>query len=124
MRPTNSLPLASLLAGYIILLVSSQIMYKFAGLWSLRNPGLLGAAFKNPWVAMGLSFAMIALALWLLILRQIPLSKAYPWTALIYIITPIISTIIFGELLKQQYFLGLALIVVGVLISAHVVDAK
>ena len=113
-----------LLAGYITLLVTSQIMYKFAGLWSLRNPGLLGAAFKNPWVAMGLGFAMIALALWLLILRQLPLSEAYPWTALIYIITPIISTIFFEELLKQQYFLGLALIVAGILISTRAVDAK
>ena len=107
--------LPSLITGYIALLVNSQIMYKFAGLWSLSKPGLLGTALKNPWIAM---------ALWLMILRQLSLSEAYPWTALIYIITPIASTIIFGEILKPQYFLGLALVVVGVVITTRPLREK
>ncbi len=68
---------------------------------------------------MGLGSAMIAMLLWLMILRQLSLTEAYPWTALIYIITPIASTIIFGELLKPQYFLGLALVIVGVFIATR-----
>lgn len=116
--------LPSLITGYIALLVNSQIMYKFAGLWSLSKPGLLGTALKNPWIAMGLGSAMIAMALWLMILRQLSLSEAYPWTALIYIITPIASTIIFGEILKPQYFLGLALVVVGVVITTRPLREK
>jgi drug/metabolite transporter (DMT)-like permease len=118
MRP---FALTGLITAYITLLVTSQIMYKFAGLWSLSHPGpgLLGTAFKNPWIAMGLGSAMIAMVLWLMILRQLSLTEAYPWTALIYIITPIASTIIFGELLKPQYFLGLALVIVGVFIATR-----
>jgi drug/metabolite transporter (DMT)-like permease len=119
MQNMRSFALTGLIAVYITLLVTSQIMYKFAGLWSLSNPGLLGVAFKNPWIAMGLVSAMIAMVLWLVILRQLSLTEAYPWTALIYIITPIASTIIFGELLKPQYFLGLALVVVGVFITTR-----
>jgi len=119
MQNMRSFALTGLIAAYITLLVTSQIMYKFAGLWSLSNPGLLGTAFKNPWIAMGLGSAMIAMVLWLMILRQLSLTEAYPWTALIYIITPIASTIIFGELLKPQYFLGLALVVVGVYITTR-----
>ena len=119
MQNMRSFALTGLIAAYITLLVTSQIMYKFAGLWSLSNPGLLGSAFKNPWIAMGLVSAMIAMVLWLMILRQLSLTEAYPWTALIYIITPIASTIIFGELLKPQYFLGLALVIVGVFIATR-----
>jgi len=119
MQNMRSFALTGLIAAYITLLVSSQIMYKFAGLWALSNPGLLGTALKNPWITIGLGSAMIAMVLWLMILRQLSLTEAYPWTALIYIITPIASTIIFGELLKPQYFLGLALVVVGVYITTR-----
>ena len=119
MQNMRSFALTGLIAAYITLLVTSQIMYKFAGLWSLSHPGLLGTAFKNPWIAMGLGSAMIAMVLWLMILRQLSLTEAYPWTALIYIITPVASTIIFGELLKPQYFLGLTLVAVGVYITTR-----
>ena len=124
MQNMRSFALTGLIAAYITLLVTSQIMYKFAGLWSLSNPGLLGTAFRNPWMAMGLGSALIAMVLWLMILRQLSLTEAYPWTALIYIITPIASTIIFGELLKPQYFLGLALVVVGVYITTRPVRGQ
>ena len=100
-------------------MVAAQVMYKFAGLWSRHHQGLLAAFALNPWLWVGLSCAVVGMVLWLLALRHLPLSAAYPWTALIYVFTPIASSLIFGDLLRAEYLIGLALITVGVVITTR-----
>ena len=100
-------------------MVAAQVMYKFAGLWSRHHQGLLAAFALNPWLWVGLGCAVVGMVLWLLALRHLPLSAAYPWTALIYVFTPIASALIFGDLLRAEYLIGLALITVGVVITTR-----
>ena len=100
-------------------MVAAQVLYKFAGLWSRDHAGLIAAFMLNPWLWSGLGCAVVGMVLWLMALRRLALSVAYPWTALVYVFTPIASALIFGDLLRTEYLFGLALISVGVVITTR-----
>ncbi len=74
------------------------------GLWALFNPYLITA------------FAIYGLATlaWVYILRQVPLSLAYPLFALSFLFVPLLSTILFREPFTLKMLAGSAAIVFGV----------
>ena len=53
---------------------------------------------------------------WLFILQKIPLSLAYPFTAMAMVIIPILSMLLFNEKLDINYWFGACLIVLGILV--------
>lgn len=59
---------------------------------------------------------------WLLTLRQLPLASAYPWTALIYVLTPLTSAVLFDDVVNTKHVIGMACIVAGVFFSADGVE--
>jgi drug/metabolite transporter (DMT)-like permease len=54
--------------------------------------------------------------LWVYLLTFTPLSRAYPFVALAFVLTPLLASRLFGEALKPSFFLGLAAIVAGLLV--------
>jgi len=71
-----------------------------------------------------LFYFVIALALygvttigWVWVLQKIELGKIYPLMALAFVIVPVASNLILGEKFQTQYFLGIATIIVGIMIS-------
>ena len=119
MSPAHAWIAILLVAGTIALMVVAQVMYKFAGLWSLSHSELVAAFVLNPWLWGGLGCALLGLVLWLLALRRLPLAVAYSWTALIYVFTPMVSSLVFDDLLRAQYLVGLALIASGVVVTTR-----
>src|SRR3546814_10460513 len=55
-----------------------------------------------------------ATILWVLALREVPLSIAYPFTALAFVLVPLASAAFFDEALGPRYFVGLAFVIGGV----------
>ena len=72
-------------------------------------------------VLLPLSVAMVIYAgatlLWILALRELPLSRAYMFMALSFVIVPVLSVLIFGERLTIGYLIGLGFIVAGLVIT-------
>jgi drug/metabolite transporter (DMT)-like permease len=60
-----------------------------------------------------------ATLLWVRILTIVPLSRAYPFAALAFVLVPAAGQILFDEPLNARYALGTALIVVGVIVAAR-----
>ena len=58
----------------------------------------------------------IATYYWLYLLQNIPLSIAYPFTALAMVIIPLVSYYFFREQLNDSYWAGAVLIVMGIVI--------
>jgi len=54
---------------------------------------------------------------WIFVLRRLDLGKVYPLMALAFIIVPVGSFLVFGERLSLNYWLGVALIFVGVILA-------
>ena len=127
MAPPNARqisPHVLFLAGMIGFMTTAQLMFKLAGNHASARIGLMNDFLSNPWLWMGLLASGAGMVCWMLTLRRLPLSMVYPWTALIYGLTPLVSAAWFGELLSPSYLFGMACIVAGVFISAGGVDSQ
>lgn len=76
--------------------------------WSfISNPQLVGAVFLYA----------ITILVWIYVLRVLPLSVAYPLTALSYVIVPVLSLLFLQERISMQTVLGSVLIIAGVVVA-------
>lgn len=106
------------LAGMIFFMATAQVMFKLAGNHAAAQSDPAQIFMNNAWLWAGLVSSAVGMVCWLLTLHKMPLSRAYPWTAMIYVITPLASAVIFDDVLTGQYLLGMACIVLGVYITA------
>jgi len=88
----------------------------------LRSAGplkdLLKSAVLNPWLLAGISLHVLALGLWVLGLRQVQLSVAYPFIALGLVLVSLLSWGVLDERPVPTNWVGIALITAGVLVVA------
>ncbi len=73
-------------------------------------------AATSPWVLLGLVVFAISAAAWLGALSKVPLSVAYPFNALGYIVILIASVLVLHERANVLTWLGSLLVVSGLLI--------
>ena len=67
------------------------------------------------WVGGGL--AALCLLFWALALSQLPVSKALPVMALLFILSPLVATVALGETVTNWNVVGFVLVAVGVVLS-------
>lgn len=75
-------------------------------------------SFTDPLVLIGLSFYAASLILWLMVLTKENLSFVYPLVAFSYVVTVVLSRLILHEPVPSLRWLGLAVIVAGILLVA------
>lgn len=114
----------ALLAGTIACTTASQIFLKFAGLYSASHAGPVAGFLRNPWLWGAIGAAAAGIFFWLLTLRKLPLAVAYPWTALVYVLTPLAGAWLFSEVLNGRYAIGIAFILAGVLLTSRGVKTR
>ena len=111
------------LVSFTFLMSLGQIFFKKTALSLAVNSdeglSLLDGIFKAllvPWLYMALCVYGIATIFWIYILQRIPLSLAYPFSALAMIMVPIIAVYLFGERLTWSYWIGVLFILTGIII--------
>jgi multidrug transporter EmrE-like cation transporter len=72
----------------------------------------------NPVVFSGLVLYVVSTILWLAALSKTTLSFAYPFTALTFILVMLSSRMVFLESIPPLRYLGIGLIVAGILVSS------
>lgn len=107
----------------IVLGASGQLMFKAAarGLPAFADLGLwrlLVTMFTTPMILAGFACFFASSILWIIALRSVPLSVAYPMVALSYIIIFIGSHFLFAEPLGWRLWTGALLIVCGIVLIA------
>lgn len=67
------------------------------------------------------AFILYALVtvLWVLLLRKLELSKAYPVMAATYVIVPVASVLVLGEKVGPVYLVGIVLIILGIMLTTR-----
>lgn len=105
------------LGAMVVCMASAQVLLKFAGLNIAIREDVLIALLGNPFLWASLAASAVGLACWLVTLRNMPLSSAYPWTALIYVITPLASAWQFNDAVGLRYMVGMVAIVTGVFVT-------
>lgn len=97
-----------------------QILFKLAaGQINFSEKGLIASLVFNTHLLIAVTLYMVATVLWVWILSHMPLKQAYPLNALGFIIIPLASYFAFNEGLNIGYWVGVSLIIVGVLITQY-----
>lgn len=113
-----SLAQIALLIAYAVGMAGGQFLFKLA---ALRAPA---GAMPDRIVALLGDFVFVAALalygalafLWVWILTFTPLSRAYPFVAVAFALTPLLGGFVFGEPLTVRLFVGIAVIFAGLLI--------
>jgi multidrug transporter EmrE-like cation transporter len=119
---TASLSVAqiALLAAYAVGMAGGQILFKTA---AIRLPaGELGARALalagNGWFLAAIALYAGLSVLWVWVLTFTPLSRAYPFVAIAFALTPLVGALVFGEPLSLRLLVGIAVVAVGLVLIA------
>ncbi|MBY7783169.1 EamA family transporter [Vibrio fluvialis] len=95
-----------------------QILFKLASPYFpqvLSTNSLIGFLF-NKYLFSALIIYGFATILWVYALRLVPLSIAYPFMALAFVIVPILGAIFLNESFQWNTLIGAGLIMIGLLV--------
>lgn len=105
---------AALLLATLVLLALGQVMFKYAA---------QGIRFSQPQtllsVPLGLALVVYALATlaWLAVLTRMPLSVAFPFYGLTFLLVPVFARFLLGEQVGWPTYVGGGVILVGIAIT-------
>lgn len=99
-------------------IVAGQLLFKASALAWQAEGTPFGA---RPLMLFGIAVALFALASigWVWALRRGDLGRLYPFMALAFVAVPLASHFTYGERFGIGYYVGVALIVAGVIITAR-----
>jgi drug/metabolite transporter (DMT)-like permease len=108
-----------MLSIYAVGMASGQVLFKFA---AQRVPAG-GAAREQLTSLLGNTYLFVAFAFycalaicWVWILTFTPLSRAYPFVALAFAITPVLGAWLFDEPISLRLGLGIVAVVLGLIL--------
>lgn len=111
----------ALLVTYAAGMAGGQMLFKAAALRYLPGAPAVERAFSlvfNAYFLGAVTLYVALTVLWVWLLTFIPLSRAYPFVALAFAITPLLGGMIFGEPIAAKLLAGIALILGGLLLIA------
>ncbi|MBU4301675.1 MAG: EamA family transporter [Actinobacteria bacterium] len=80
---------------------------------------LIGRVARSPWAVTGIILYAVSAVFWLIVLSRVNLSVAYPLVAAGYVVVVLYSWLVFKESVRWFSWIGLGLIVIGVIIAAQ-----
>jgi multidrug transporter EmrE-like cation transporter len=104
------------LAVFTVILAGGQVLFKKVGLAIVGLPPAeaLLTILRDPLLYGALTLYGSATLLWIWILSRVPLSQAYPWVGVGTAVVPLLGWYMFGERIGPVFWLGVALIIVGI----------
>jgi drug/metabolite transporter (DMT)-like permease len=111
----------ALLVAYAAGMAGGQLLFKAAALRYVPD-GPFGARalslVANTYFLGAIVLYVALTVLWVWILTSTPLSRAYPFVALAFAVTPLLGGLVFAEPITIRLLLGISLILCGLLLVA------
>jgi len=106
-----------LLSAYAAGMSGGQVLFKLAALRSAGATSGIGErlfelVFNPSFIAAVVLYAAYAI-LWVWILTFIPLSRAYPFIALAFALTPLLGGLLFGDPISLRLMAGIFFVLCG-----------
>jgi drug/metabolite transporter (DMT)-like permease len=120
----RSRALTAAIGGWILFIVvetATQVAFKYAGATLDDRSGLLHLvtqALATPVVLLGFGLYFAGFLVWMTILKDVDLGRAFPMTAIIYVSTLVAAVILFHERLNATRIAGVVVIALGVALLA------
>lgn len=111
----------------IVLTVYGQVVIKWQAAQAGALPDgtvdkfvfLLRLVFFNPWILSGLFAAFLASLAWVAAMTRFPLSHAYPFMSLAFVLVLFLSALFFHEPVTWPKVVGMVLIVAGIVVGSQ-----
>lgn len=102
-----------------LLIAGGQLLFKQAS----QTEGLVKSSqaaslMTNPWLALAIVLYLTTTLWWVLVLRSVPLTRAYLFMALSFVYVPLLANLIFREPLSWRLAASMVLIVSGIALVA------
>jgi drug/metabolite transporter (DMT)-like permease len=81
--------------------------------------GLISSILTSPFVLLGLFFYGLGALAWIMVLRRMDLSHAYPFLALNFVLIALVSRFVLGEEVPLLRWMGILVICGGILLVAR-----
>jgi undecaprenyl phosphate-alpha-L-ara4N flippase subunit ArnE len=109
------------LLSFPVAIAAGQILFKRAAaqVTAGASGGWLLELARLPVMWMAIGLYAVSTLLWVRILTTVPLSRAYPFVALAFVLVPAAGYLFFHETINGRYAMGTALIVAGVIVAAR-----
>lgn len=116
-------------AWFIALSIVSSVIAQTAFKLGLSTPGptqtapgvlaLLTTILGSPLVLTGLALYGVGALAWIHVLSRVPLSYAYPFLALNFLLITLTSCFVLGESVSSMRWIGVSVICIGIFIVAR-----
>lgn len=122
--PSKPRSLAAAIGGWLLFIsveTATQVTFKYAGATLDDHAGLAHMvihALTTPVVLLGFGLYFLGFLIWLTILKDVDLGRAFPMTAMIYVTTLASAVILFHEMLNPMRIAGVLMIAAGVALLA------
>jgi multidrug transporter EmrE-like cation transporter len=116
-----SLGQIAMLATYALAMAGGQLLFKAAamrGASAAAPADRISGFMFNGYFAVAIALYAALTVLWVWILSFTPLSRAYPFVALGFAITPALGSLVFGEPASLRLVVGIGLILCGLFFIA------
>jgi len=106
--------------GIVGAMVAGQILFKLSSqhLVLEEGPARLFLSLLTWEFVSAMLFYSIGTFLWVVLLKYVPLSRAYPFVALSFALLPIAAHFLFDEPITARYAVGLAVFLAGLYLVA------
>jgi drug/metabolite transporter (DMT)-like permease len=99
-------------------IAGGQVLFKLAA----RSGEASAAGFPwdilNVWLVAAIAVYGAAALLWVWLLKSLPLTVAYPFVGLAFVMVPVLAAFLLGEPLDWRHLAGGAMIAAGVAVSS------
>src|SRR5437764_13284852 len=102
----------------ILLSAAAQVLLKLGANETVHEIWLGVSGLKSGWVWLGIVAMVTSLVSWLYALRFIPLNIAFNLAGFIHVLVPVSCWIFLGEKISATRWVGILLVVTGVLVIA------
>ena len=99
-----------LAVGQILFKISANALTKYGSFYAI----IPAATFFSAICLYGITSVA-----WVLVLQKIDLGRVYPLMALAFVLVPLGSHFVFGERFQSQYFIGVGMIVAGIIVAVR-----
>lgn len=100
----------------VVGIAGGQILFKLCAM-ALRHTGSFFAWETMATLGAAMAVYVITTIAWTWVLQKVDLGRIYPIMALAFVLVPVASHFIFGEQFKLQYFVGVALVMAGIIVA-------
>jgi len=115
---------------YILLTILFTVYGQLIIKWQVNAAGILPdklteklsfifSLLLNPWIITGLLSAFLASLFWMAAMTKFPISYAYPFMSLAFVLVVFLGATFFNEPVTLSKIVGLAAIVAGIVISSQ-----